>query len=264
MTRLAAGLWSVALGAIVPVALLVAWERGASSGAIDPVFFPPPSRIWDAFRRQVETGALREAATTTVGRMLIGWAIAGVLGAAGGVLLGRSHGARTALTPTVEFLRAMPAAAIVPVALLVMGPSASMEIAVVAFAGVWPVLLNTTGGVVATEPLLLEAARVCGLGRWRQATRIQLPAAVPGIAAGLRISLAICLVVAVISEMVASTAGLGNLVVEARSRYRNADVYAIVAVLGVIGLATSITLHAAERRLTRWQQPVDDDAAGAA
>lgn len=245
---------------MLPVGLLALWERGAVTGTLDPVYFPPPSRIWEALRRLASDGDLGEAGATTVGRALAGWALAAALGVVIGVLLGRSARGRAAFSPTFEFLRALPAAAMVPVAILALGATRTMEVAVVAFAGLWPVLLNATAGTVSTDPLLLDAARACGLGRWRQATRIQLPAAGPTIAAGLRTSLSICLIVAVIAEMVASTSGLGNLIIESRSRYRNADVYAIVAVLGGIGLLTSAALQVAERRLLRWQRPVGSAA----
>lgn len=243
---------------VVPVLLVLLWQWVSARGLINATFFPPPTRVWAAGVRLTQEGTLVDETVTTIVRAVVGWLAGGALGVTAGVLLGRSWRARTAFQPTYDFLRSVPAAAVVPVAVLLLGPVPSTEIAVVAYAGLWSVMLNTIAGVVAVDPVLLDAARIAGLRGGRQVISIQLPSALPSIVAGLRISLSICLIVAVLAEMIASIDGLGMLLIESRSRYRNADVYAVVVLLGWIGLLANGLVVAAERRLLHWQQAPAD------
>ena len=264
MTHVARVAWRTALSLVIPATAVIAWEWAAEAGHLQATYFPAPSRILEALLDLIEEGVVFSAARITLVRMTVGWMLAGLIGIGVGCLLGRTTWLRTALWPSLEYLRAIPVAAIVPAGLLLLGVGGSMEITVIVFAAVWPVLINTTAAVAATQPILLDTARVFGFSKLRQIFTIQLPAAGPSILAALRTSLAISLIVAIVAEMLASSGGLGNAIVEARSRYRVADVYAIVLTLGVIGLITNAGLERIERLLTRWQRPPAIDTRAAA
>lgn len=239
---------------ILPALLLGAWQIAATQQWLDGLYFPPPLKIWDALWRPSTDHTLVKEGATTVARAIKGWVIGGAIGAAVGLALSRSQSVERAVAPTLEFMRSFPAPVIVPVALLFLGVGERMEVTVVAFAALWPVLINTTVGARSTEPLLIDAARVFHMSRLRQASQILLPSALPSILVGLRISLAVSLVVAVVAEMLGSGAGLGNLIIEASSRFQIPNVYAIVVVLGVIGVAVNAAVQYSENWLTRWQR----------
>src|SRR5690606_19326919 len=112
------------------------------------------------------------------------------------------------------------------------------------FAAIWPVLLNTLHGLVSVDSQLREMARSIRLPRWRQVSSIELPSSVPLILLGARTALSIAMIVAVVAEMVASTGGLGDELIQASRRFRSAEVYAYVVVLGAVGAATNYALQA--------------------
>ena len=148
-----------------------------------------------------------------------GYAIAVVVAISAGMLLGLSPRGRRAAAPIVEFLRAIPPPALLPFAILVIGVGASMKIFIIAFVCVWPILLNTIDGVTAVDPTLRETARVYGIRGWDRIWGMMAPAASPQIFAGMRTSLSLALILMVISEMVASTNGIGYFVLQSQRTF---------------------------------------------
>lgn len=234
---------------VVPAVLLAAWHLAATRELVDPVFLPAPSKVLDSLQRLFDSGVLVEASTITVLRALVGWLAAGALGVAIAVVITRSRGLCDALLPPLDFFRSIPAAAVIPPATLLIGYGRSMELSVIVFAAVWPVLLNAVHGLLSTDQQLKEVARSIRMSRSRQVCSIELPSAVPGILLGLRTSLAIAVIVAVVAEMLASSGGLGDELIQASRRFRSADVYAFVLVLGAIGATANGLLQHAERRI---------------
>jgi ABC-type nitrate/sulfonate/bicarbonate transport system permease component len=239
----------------VPVALVALWHLVATAELVNPVFLPTPAKVLEALRRLWDNGDLPDAAKLTIVRSLTGWILAAVLGVALAVLVTRSRALVDALSPPLDFFRSVPAAAVVPPATLLLGYGRSMELVVIVFAAVWPVLLNAIQGIQATEPQLREVARSIRMSRWRSIWSIELPSGVPAILLGARTSLAIAVIVAVVAEMIASTGGLGDELIQASRRFRSADVYAFVIVLGAIGATANGVLLAIERRILRRTAP---------
>jgi ABC-type nitrate/sulfonate/bicarbonate transport system permease component len=161
---------------------------------------------------------------------------------------------RAWLAPTLELMRPLPASAIVPVAIALVGLSPAMVLIVITFGAIWPVLLGTLHGFASVEPRLHEVARVLGLSRFTFILKIGLPHALPDALAGMRLSLTVALILAIVGEMLASQQGLGTAILLAARSFRAADLFAGVALLGLIGLASNALLSAAERRVLRWKQ----------
>ncbi len=239
----------VAEYAAVPAGILVLWQFASSTELIDRVFFPAPLDVWSALGQLASPGPMRDASLVTIQSMLAGWVVAGAIGIVAGVLVGRSALVARATTPTLEFLRATPPSIIVPALILFLGTGQRMELAVIVFAAIWPVVLNTVHGVRSTDSLLLDAAASLRLSRLATVYKIVLPSAVPYILLGLRISLAICLIAAVVAEILGSSGGLGTFIVFARSRFQSPDIYASLFVLGVIGYLSNGALRLVERRV---------------
>lgn len=242
------------VGLGLPVVFLLGWELGVRSGRIDGTIFSAPSDVVESLRELSEGGALRAETVTTASRALVGWGLAAVIAVLVGSLMGRSARIYSAVAPLMEFARSVPAVTLVPVGLLLFGAGSTTTVLAVLIASVWPVLINTSSAVASTDPLLLDTSKALGFSRTREVCSIQIPQATPSILAGLKTSLALALIVAVVAEMIGSAGGLGGAIIEARSRFRTADVFAIVLVLGAVGLVVNLSIEFAERRLTRWQR----------
>jgi len=234
-------------------ALLLLWQILADAGVISPIFFPSPSRTFGELYTQVADGALWQPLGATALRMTYGWVLASLLGVVLGAIIGSARVARDFLEPILEFMRPLPASAIIPVAILFLGLSNEMATAVIAFGSIWPVLLASVHGFASIEPQLVEVAQTLRLSRWEFLRTIAVPAALPDILAGARVSLAIALILAVVTEMQASLPGLGQNILLAQRSFRSPELYAGIVALGVLGFAANQLLLLAERRLLAWR-----------
>lgn len=235
------------------LALLLVWQLFAALELISPIFFPSPGRTLAELYDQVATGRLWDPLAATTLRMFYGWVAASILGVALGAAIGSSRAIRDYLEPLLEFLRPLPASAIIPVAILFLGLSNSMSTAVIAFGSLWPVLLATVQAFGAMEPQLLELCATLRMSRVQVLRKVTLPAALPDILAGARVGLSIALILAVVTEMQASLPGLGQNILLAQRSYRSPELYAGIVMLGVLGFGVNHLLLLAERRLLRWR-----------
>jgi ABC-type nitrate/sulfonate/bicarbonate transport system permease component len=242
-----------ALSLVLPTFLLAAWQLAASGGFLSAAYFPAPLRTFDALWRLVTTGALWDPLGATSLRMLEGWLLASILGIGLGSLIGSSRTAMEYLQPLVEFLRPLPASAIIPAAILLFGLSNDMALFVIAFGSIWPVLLGTLHGITAIEPRLKEVSAILEMPPASYLYRIAIPGAQADIFTGMRISLAVALILAVVVEMQAAQPGLGQNILLAQRMYRSPELYAGIVVLGAFGVCSDRILTAIETRLMRWK-----------
>jgi len=239
--------------ALFALGLLSLWQLLAEQKVISPVFFPSPLRTLGALGRQITEGTLWAPFGATSLRMLYGWAAASIGGGLIGAAIGSSRAARDYLEPMLDFMRPLPASAISPVAILFLGLSNEMATTVIAFGAVWPVLLASVHGFGSIEPQLLEVSSTLRLSRLQFLVKIAVPNALPDILAGARVSLAISLILAVVTEMQASLPGLGQNILLAQRSYRSPELYAGIVTLGIMGFAINHALLTVERRLLRWR-----------
>lgn len=250
MSRVAWLLASIGVGML----FVVAWQFVAQAKLVSPVFLPGPDRVWDALVYGLTEGDLFSKSVRTIERMIYGWLLASVIGVVLGAMIGVSETARAYFEPTLEFLRPLPASAMMPVAIALLGLSDSMVLAVIAFGALWPMLLSTVHGFAAVEPRLYQVSRALGLSRASVIWTIALPSAMPDILAGMRIGLTIALILAVVGEMLASRPGLGQAILLAARSFQSADLYAGVVLLGLIGYVSGMLLAVTEQRLLRWRR----------
>jgi ABC-type nitrate/sulfonate/bicarbonate transport system permease component len=152
--------------------------------------------------------------------------------------------------PVLQFARAVPPPALVPVFVVVLDLGTQMQIASIAFSAVWPVLINTAEGVRNTDPLRLDVAAVLRLHPVERLWLLLLPSALPRIFAGLRLSLSLSLILMVFSELLPGSAnGIGFTLTDAQSRSDLLTVWAALLLLGILGYLLNTALLAAERRL---------------
>lgn len=244
------------LGSVVVFCgVLGVWELVARAGLVSPVFLPPASAAFVALFEGFRDGGLALSFVSTVERMMYGWFIASLIGVALGCLIGISPAIRAYLQPILEFLRPLPASSILPVAIAFLGLSQSMVVFVIAFGSLWPALLGAVQGVVSVEPRLYEVSRALKMTRFETIRKIALPNALPDIFAGMRIGLAIALILTVVGEFLAGQEGLGLAILQAARRFRADELFAGVLLLGLIGFLSTAAMGMVEQRLLRWRRP---------
>lgn len=233
----------------------MAWQALSDFGAVSPIFLPPPSRAIAELTTRIADGSALPTIRSTCLRMLFGWFFASLLGIVLGAAIGFSRTARDYLEPTLEFVRPLPASAIIPVAILFLGLTNEMSIAVIAFGAIWPVLLSSIYGFSSIRTRLQEVSAVLGLSRMDYLRKIAIPSATPDILSGVRVSLAISLILAIVTEMQASLPGIGRDIFMAQRNFRSAELYAGLILLGIIGFAVNYALLTFEKRVLRWRNP---------
>lgn len=239
----------------VLLALIGLWALLSRSGWVNRAFLPSPAAAFGSLVSGLAGGELAGFTLATLVRMGSAWVLASAIGVALGVLIGSSRRARAWLAPTLEFLRPLPASAVMPLAIALFGLSGSMVLAVVAFGAMWPVLLATLHGLAGVHERLREVARSLELGRVAFVWKIGLPNALPDVLAGMRLSMTVALIVSVVGEMIASQPGLGQAILLAARSFQASELYAGIALLGALGFASNAALALAQRRALRWQQP---------
>lgn len=239
------------VGWLFVAALLAAWEYAGQrdvTGLITPVTVVAVE-LWEI----VSGERLLEDVLPSLARALGGFALGSVAAIALGVALGWWRWLEPWTRPSLEFLRAVPPPALLPLALLAFGATDATRIAVIALGAFWPVLLNTTDGIRRVESGFVDSGRVyTSGGSLAILRRVALPAATPQIMAGLRVGLAISLIMMVISEMVASSSGLGYLILQSQRLYALPQMYAGVLLLGILGWLLTLLFTLLERRALAW------------
>ncbi len=231
------------MGAAVLVAAACLWELLVRAEVADIAFLPAPSEIAVAARQAAVEGELFGRILHTLGVTLLGWGAASAIGFGLGLALGLSNTAYRFSMTSFEVTRAIPPITFAPVALLVFGFSLRMELVLVVFGGVWPVLVNTIGGVHSVPGELRDVSAMLRLTRREMIQKIVLPAALPAVVVGLRLALSLCLVLAIVAEIVGNPEGVGNGLIRARQALQPALMFVYVLVAGLLGVILNALLQ---------------------
>jgi len=238
-------------GLLLIALVLILWQLFGSKTSVTT---PPPSQWWTSFRQIAQSGALWPALTVTLRLFAEGLFLAAVLGVLLGGALGASRPLSRALGPLLEFVRATPAAAIVPAALVLFHASARTEVGIVTYGTIWPVLLNTAAARAALPALRLDVANCLRLSPWERMRKIVLPSLLPEIMTGIRIAAPVCLIVTLLVDFLVATGGIGYLLVQYEQSFQAASAFALLALTGIVGLLINLLLGFAERVVLRhWR-----------
>jgi len=233
--------------------LLLLWEISSRSSALQ-VYFPPVSEVVLSLFRLMLSQELLGHVGKTVKRFLTGYFLSAVLAVGLGIILGYFRLAYAFFEMLIEFLRPMPSVAIIPVAILFLGIGDSMIVAVTVYACTWPILINTIDGVRNIDRTLIHTGRTFGLGQWKILRRIALPAASPYIVTGLRISLAIALILVTTAEMVVGGGGVGYFILDEERSLRTSNMYAGVVLIALLGYGLNQLFLYIERKMMAWHR----------
>jgi ABC-type nitrate/sulfonate/bicarbonate transport system permease component len=243
----------VAAEIAVPIALLVAWQ--AWTVHAQSQYFPRLSTILVQFRDMWLFSQFGTHVVPSLERILLGFGIAAVVGVALGIPLGLSRWGRLAAMPHIEFWRAIPPPALLPISVLLLHSIGNVQkVAFIAFFCVFPILLNTIDGVRGIDPTLADTARSYGVRGFARIRRIVLPAAMPQIAAGMRVSLALAVIIMVVAEYFSSTSGVGYVLLISKNTFQMGPMWAAIVLIGLLGYLLSLLFALAERRFLAWHR----------
>ncbi|TWB09276.1 NitT/TauT family transport system permease protein [Rhizobium sp. ERR 1071] len=222
-------------GFVVPGALLIAAEIAMRTRESDSLSLAAPSDIAAALVRILVDGSLLAATRDTLVTAGVGLFLGGVIGLILGMLFGLVETVDRLMEVTVEAVRPIPSVAVLPIAMLLFGFGYRMEIAIVAFSCLWPIMILTRSAMSGIEPRLMEVARALRLSTWSQMRKIVLPAALPRIMVAFRLAAAIALVVSVTVEIAVNPIGLGYGILIAQQALQPAIMLAYLVWIGIVG-----------------------------
>jgi sulfonate transport system permease protein len=247
-------LWlRILLGALVPVAILVIWQVISITGAIPAYRLPSPASVVAAGIDLAERGVLGIHIAISVQRVLIGFAIGSLIGLTIAAFVGLSRVGSSLLAPTLDALRAVPSLAWLPLLALYFGINEVPKVTLIAIGAFFPVFTNVALALRHVDRQLVEAGRAYGYTGIRLLWLVQLPAVIPSVVSGLRLALAQSWLFLVAAELLASSIGLGFLLVDSQNNGRIDRMFLTIILLAIFGKVTDSLIGVLERYLLkRW------------
>jgi ABC-type nitrate/sulfonate/bicarbonate transport system permease component len=234
------------------VALALAWQAAATSGAVTPFMLPAPQAVAARIWADLASGELAQHLGLTLYRSLTGFMIAAAAGIALGVLIARNRAVRWLLDPVVSVGFPMPKIAFLPIITLWLGFYDVSKISMVVLDAVFPVVTATVAGTLSVERELVWSARNLGASERQLLREIVLPAALPQILTGLQVALPIALIVCIVAEMKMGGLGLGGAMITASRFADSPGVFAGIVEIAIAGYALVKLMALARRRLLAW------------
>ncbi len=237
----------------VPIAILVAWQLWTAT-ANDPKF-PRLSTILVEFQNLWLFSQFGTHVVPSLERVALGFGIAVVAGVVLGIPLGLSRWGRLWAMPHIEYWRAMPPPALIPISIVLLHSIGNTQkVSFIAFFCLFPVLLNTIDGVRGIEPTLMETARSYGIP-WRDTVRrVVFPAALPQIFAGARTSLSLAVIIMVLTEYWSSSNGVGYVLLISKNTFQLGPMWAAILLIGVLGYTLNLLFGIVEKRALAWHR----------
>ena len=240
-------------GVVVFVVLIALVEIGTRQGWISALTLPKPSDVLATFGELYASGLLWKHLGPSLGRLLVGAALGASVGISVGVLIGLFSYVRAGLVPLVAALFPIPKIALLPLFVIWFGIDEGSKYALIAFGVFTPTVVATYGAVDNVDRTLIRMGQSFGLSWFSIVRKIVLPGSMPGILSGLRISLAIAIILLVAAEMLGAEYGIGAYILEAGSLYDLERLFVGVVILSILGVLTSAGIALVERRLLRWR-----------
>lgn len=241
------------VGVAVFAALIAVAEWGTRAGWISALTLPRPSDVFQTFVELYQSGLLFKHLLPSLSRLVVGAAIGTAVGISVGISIGLFSYIRSGLVPLVAALFPIPKIALLPLFVIWFGIGEGSKYALIAFGTFTPIVVATYGAVDNVDRTLIRMGQSFGLSWWSIVRKIVIPGAMPGILSGLRISLAIAIILLVAAEMLGAEFGIGAYILEAGSLYDLERLFVGVIILSLTGVLVSVLISAMERRLLRWR-----------
>ncbi|MGH3392846.1 MAG: ABC transporter permease [Actinomadura sp.] len=237
-------------------AALGIWQALSATGVLRSDEFPSMAATMGALGDQFSTPELWTAVRDTVASWAIGLLVGGGSAIIIGSMLGLNRFAYESAIPVIEFFKTIPAVAILPLVILMFGPTLQMKYTLVAFGVFWPLTIQVIYGVRSIDPTARDTATVLQVRGLRRFFVITLPGAAPYIATGLRVSAAVALILSVVSELIGGASGVGQRILTAENSGPTAYpiMYAYIFVAGTLGLLLAGAFAFGERRVLHWHE----------
>jgi len=234
------------------VVLLGSWELAAKAFSIPTYILPAPSLIWRAFLSGWTSGIFIQHTMVTLKAIVMGFGIAAFLGLFFGCLVAQWRLLEKTLYPYLVAVETIPKIALAPIIIVWMGLGPTSKIAIAALVAFFPILVNTIQGLVLVDEDKLDLMRSLGAGQWQTFWKLRLPNALPLIFTGLDTASVLCVLGAITGEFVGSRAGLGNLILHYQYMLEIPSFFAVVVILGGLGLIFHGIIRFIERRVVFW------------
>ncbi|MGY3452047.1 ABC transporter permease [Bradyrhizobium sp. USDA 4353] len=248
-TRAKAAAWLL----IFPAVALPVWIIGSERGWLAEQILPRPADVLHTFNEMIVSGELAQHAGISLLRVLIGFAVGAAAGLVLGAAMGLSRRVDDHVRPLFTAIAQVPALAWIPLAMLLLGIGETLKIVVIAKAAFVPVAMNTSAGIANVPRALVEVGETFRFSPLQMLRHVVLPGAVPPIFTGLRYGLTHAWIALVSVELLASSEGLGYLLVWGRQMFWLDTVLVAMIVIGVIGFVSDKLLASVESRLQRWR-----------
>ncbi len=240
-------------GLLLPAGLLLLWEALPRLGMVDSVLLPPFSQVAERLGTLASTGILWLHLGASLGRVLLGYALAASVALPLGVFLGLNERTERWARPLVQALRPLAPPAWIPLAILWFGIGNAPAVFIIFIGTVFTLLVGTISAIRGVDRRLLQAALTLGASRRRAVLEVVLPAALPELLTLLRLGMGLAWMCVMAAEMVAVSRGLGFLILEARNTFRTDTVLAGMVAIGLLGVGLDGAWRILERRFLRWQ-----------
>jgi ABC-type nitrate/sulfonate/bicarbonate transport system permease component len=231
-------------------------ELAPRLGLVSDRYAPPTSEILSTLAEQFGRGDFWVAVLDTLRTWLLGLVIAVALGVAIGVAIGSVPVLRAATASTIEFLRPIPSVALIPLVVVLQGPTVTATLILVVYAAFWQVLIQVLAGVADIDPVASDTAHSYHLGRWDRIRYLVWPTALPYVVTGIRLAATVALILTITGELIMGSPGLGHEIATARSSGAVPEMYALVVVTGLFGVAANVLTRTAERRALAWHPSI--------
>lgn len=234
---------------------LTLWWLASASGWVDKILLPSPRDVLAAFQSSIADGSLLKNVIASLRRVLEGFTVALVVAVPLGIAMGVSRIVYGLVDPLLELLRPIPPIAVIPLAILWFGIDELSKVFIIAYGAFFPILVNTLAGFREVDRVQVRAAQALGANRFHVFRDVVLRSAFPFMIVGARLGMSMAFIVLVAAELIASSAGLGFMISDARYNFRTDQIFLGMACIGALGFALNALLLRVERFLLQWKTP---------
>jgi NitT/TauT family transport system permease protein len=254
LKKLGSKLYQILYSNLLIILFLVLWQLIPSLGLAKKAYISTPLDVAESIFNLVQNGGLKVHLLISLRRILSGLGIAIIFAVPLGLFIGRFTWLEALLDPILQLFRQISALALFPVFILFLGIGETSKVAIIFWASLWPILINTISGVKGVDSLYIKSVLTMGATKAMVFTKIILPASVPSILTGIRLGSAYAVMVLVAAEMIGANSGLGFLVTNSQETFKIPQMYGAIVLLSVLGITLNFIIFSVEKRLVNWRQ----------